>query len=335
MTQASSSQLDSILFELSPESNEQLQNFCGWHNQHLSDLELKLGVEINHLGFKFKVTGHPSRLHLAEHALRAWYAEAADKPLLPEDLHLLLSAAEIQHGLDQSTSASTEGFEIIRVKRKQIKTRNPNQTQYVRAMRNQDVNFGIGPAGTGKTYLAVACAVAALEADQVRRIILTRPAVEAGEKLGFLPGDLTQKVDPYLRPLYDALFDMLGFEAVERLIEKNVIEIAPLAFMRGRTLNEAFIILDEAQNTTIEQMKMLLTRMGFNSKVAITGDITQCDLPKHQKSGLRDAIDVLAEVNEVGFTFFQVKDVVRHKLVQRIVQAYEQAAPMSRHKDKI
>lgn len=335
MTQASSSQLDSILFDLSPESNEQLQNFCGWHNQHLSDLELKLGVEINHLGFKFKVTGHPSRLHLAEHALRAWYAEAADKPLLPEDLHLLLSAAEIQHGLDQSTSASTEGFEIIRVKRKQIKTRNPNQTQYVRAMRNQDVNFGIGPAGTGKTYLAVACAVAALEADQVRRIILTRPAVEAGEKLGFLPGDLTQKVDPYLRPLYDALFDMLGFEAVERLIEKNVIEIAPLAFMRGRTLNEAFIILDEAQNTTIEQMKMLLTRMGFNSKVAITGDITQCDLPKHQKSGLRDAIDVLAEVNEVGFTFFQVKDVVRHKLVQRIVQAYEQAAPMSRHKDKI
>jgi len=335
MTQASSSQLDSILFDLSPESNEQLQNFCGWHNQHLSDLELKLGVEINHLGFKFKVTGHPSRLHLAEHALRAWYAEAAEKPLLPEDLHLLLSTTEIQHSLDQSTSATTEGFEIIRVKRKQIKTRNPNQTQYVRAMRNQDVNFGIGPAGTGKTYLAVACAVAALEADQVRRIILTRPAVEAGEKLGFLPGDLTQKVDPYLRPLYDALFDMLGFEAVERLIEKNVIEIAPLAFMRGRTLNEAFIILDEAQNTTIEQMKMLLTRMGFNSKVAITGDITQCDLPKHQKSGLRDAIDVLAEVDEVGFTFFQVKDVVRHKLVQRIVQAYEQAAPVGRHKDKI
>ncbi|SFR53816.1 PhoH family protein [Thiomicrospira sp. ALE5] len=324
----SESQLDSIVFELTPESNEQLQNFCGWHNQHISDLELKLGVEINHLGFKFKITGHPSRLVTAERAVRTWYAEAEHKTLLPEDLHLLLSSADIQQGLAQAAASSTEGFELIRVKRKQIKTRNPNQTQYVRAMKNNEVNFGIGPAGTGKTYLAVACAVAALEADQVRRIVLTRPAVEAGEKLGFLPGDLTQKVDPYLRPLYDALFDMLGFEAVERLIEKNVIEIAPLAFMRGRTLNEAFIILDEAQNTTIEQMKMLLTRMGFNSRLAVTGDITQCDLPKHQKSGLRDAIEVLADLDEIGFTFFQVKDVVRHKLVQRIVQAYEQSKPM-------
>ncbi len=327
---SSSSQLDSIGFDLTPESNEQLQNFCGWHDQHLSDLEIKLGVEINHLGFKFKITGHPSRLMLAERAVRAWYAEAAHKTLLPEDLHLLLNSSDIQQRLSSASSDATQGFEIIRVKRKQIKTRNPNQAQYVRAMQYNEVNFGIGPAGTGKTYLAVACAVAALESDQVRRIVLTRPAVEAGEKLGFLPGDLTQKVDPYLRPLYDALFDMLGFEAVERLIEKNVIEIAPLAFMRGRTLNEAFIILDEAQNTTIEQMKMLLTRMGFNSRVAITGDITQCDLPKYQKSGLRDAIEVLAEVDEVGFTFFQVKDVVRHKLVQRIVQAYEKNTPLSR-----
>lgn len=318
MTQSSSSVLHTVSFSLAPESNEQLQNFCGWHNQHISQMELKLGVEINHLGFQFRVTGQADRLVKTEQMIRDLYAEAGHKTLLPEDVHLVLQSK----GFDQAKPVDHQQA-IVSVRRKPIKTRNPNQSNYVTSVQQKDVNFGVGPAGTGKTYLAVACAVAALEAEQVRRIVLTRPAVEAGEKLGFLPGDLTQKVDPYLRPLYDALFDMLGFEAVERLIEKNVIEIAPLAFMRGRTLNEAFIILDEAQNTTVEQMKMFLTRMGFGSKSVITGDITQCDLPRNQKSGLRDAIEVLAEVEEVGFTFFQSHDVVRHSLVQRIVQAYE------------
>ncbi|MBE0494292.1 MAG: PhoH family protein [Thiomicrospira sp.] len=301
-----------------PESNEQLQSFCGWHNQHISQMELKLGVEINHLGFQFRVTGQADRLVKTEQMIRDLYKEAGQKTLLPADVHIALQS----QGFEQARPIDYQQA-IVKVRRKPIKTRNPNQSNYVTLVQEKDVNFGIGPAGTGKTYLAVACAVAALEAEQVRRIVLTRPAVEAGEKLGFLPGDLSQKVDPYLRPLYDALFEMMGFETVERLIEKNVIEIAPLAFMRGRTLNEAFIILDEAQNTTVEQMKMFLTRMGFGSKSVITGDITQCDLPKHQKSGLRDAIEVLAEVKEVGFTFFQSQDVVRHSLVQRIVQAYE------------
>ncbi|WFE68144.1 PhoH family protein [Thiomicrospira sp. R3] len=318
MSESISRPLHTIHFELAPQNNEQLQNLCGWHNQHINQLELKLGVEINHLGFDFRVVGLADRLVQAEQILRDLYQQAQHKTLLPEDIHLSLQTKGFEQAkpLDHQQS-------IIKIRRKPIKTRNLNQSNYVNLVQQKDVNFGVGPAGTGKTYLAVACAVAALEAEQVRRIILTRPAVEAGEKLGFLPGDLTQKVDPYLRPLYDALFDMLGFEAVERLIEKNVIEIAPLAFMRGRTLNEAFIILDEAQNTTVEQMKMFLTRMGFGSKSVITGDITQCDLPKHQKSGLRDAIEVLAEVDLVGFTFFQAQDVVRHSLVQRIVQAYE------------
>jgi phosphate starvation-inducible PhoH-like protein len=212
----------------------------------------------------------------------------------------------------------------IKTKRGLIKPRNHNQAEYVRAILAHDVNFGIGPAGTGKTYLAVACAVDALERQEVRRILLTRPAVEAGEKLGFLPGDLAQKVDPYLRPLYDALFEMLGFEKVEKLIERNVIEVAPLAYMRGRTLNDAFIILDESQNTTCEQMKMFLTRIGFNSRAVITGDITQVDLPRGQRSGLRHAIEVLNKVSDVSFTFFQAGDVVRHPVVQRIVQAYDE-----------
>lgn len=316
--------LQTIQFSLQPESNEQLQNFCGWQHQHISQIELRLGVEINQLGFQVRITGQSDRLVQAEQVVRDLYQDAAYKPLVPGDIHLALHAK----GFDEVKPLHHQQS-IIKIRRKPIKTRNPNQSNYVTLVQQKDVNFGIGPAGTGKTYLAVACAVAALEAEEVRRIILTRPAVEAGEKLGFLPGDLTQKVDPYLRPLYDALFEMLGFETVERLIEKNVIEIAPLAFMRGRTLNEAFIILDEAQNTTVEQMKMFLTRMGFGSKSVITGDITQCDLPKHQKSGLRDAIEVLADVKEVGFTFFQSQDVVRHNLVQRIVQAYEKAGQLT------
>jgi phosphate starvation-inducible PhoH-like protein len=208
-----------------------------------------------------------------------------------------------------------------------VRGRGPNQKQYLAQVRANDLTFGVGPAGTGKTYLAVACAVDALQTDRVRRIVLVRPAVEAGERLGFLPGDLSQKVDPYLRPMYDALYDMMGFDKVARAIERNVIEVAPLAFMRGRSLNDSFIILDEAQNTSVEQMKMFLTRLGFGSKAVVTGDITQTDLPRHQLSGLRNAIDILPGVEGVAFTMFTSKDVVRHPLVQRIVQAYEKQEP--------
>ncbi|WP_459817517.1 PhoH family protein [Galenea microaerophila] len=310
--------LHRIHFKLTPENNEALQNLCGWHNEHLSQLELRLGVEINNLGFDFHVTGLAERLVTAEQVLLDLYQMAQQETLTPDQVHLRLHTL----GFDEALPASQQQ-KILKLRRKVLKTRNPNQSQYIETIQKHDINFGIGPAGTGKTYLAVACAVQALENETVRRIILTRPAVEAGEKLGFLPGDLSQKVDPYLRPLFDALFEMLGFENVERLIEKNVIEIAPLAFMRGRTLNESFVLLDEAQNTTTEQMKMFLTRIGFGSKAVITGDITQCDLPRQQKSGLRHAIEVLEGVPDIGFTFFQAKDVVRHSLVQKIVQAYD------------
>ena len=316
---ANLSALHTIQFSLFPEDNERLQNLCGWHHEHLDQVELRLGVEINHRGFEFSVTGLPERLVQTEQLLRDLFDETESETLTPEKLHLALH----ELGLDQAKTLDAEQV-IVKTRRKTIKTRNENQARYVDLIQQHDVNFGIGPAGTGKTYLGVACAVEALESERVRRIILTRPAVEAGEKLGFLPGDLSQKVDPYLRPLFDALFEMLGFETVERLMEKNVIEVAPLAFMRGRTLNESFIILDEAQNTTTEQMKMFLTRIGFGSTAVITGDITQCDLPKHQKSGLRHVIEVLEGVDNIGFTFYQAQDVVRHSLVQKIVQAYDQ-----------
>ena len=312
------SALHTIQFSLFPEDNERLQNLFGWQNEHIEQLELRLGVEINSRGFSISVTGLGDRVVKTEQFIRDLYVESELETLTPQKIHLAL------HNLDlDNPQALTVEQKLIKTRRKVIKTRNANQAQYVESIQNHDVNFGVGPAGTGKTYLAVACAVQALENEQVRRIILTRPAVEAGEKLGFLPGDLSQKVDPYLRPLFDALFEMLGFETVERLIEKNVIEVAPLAFMRGRTLNEAYIILDEAQNTTVEQMKMFLTRMGFNSTAVITGDITQCDLPKHQKSGLRHVIEVLEGVEDIGFTFYQAQDVVRHPLVQQIVRAYD------------
>ena len=312
------SALHTIQFKLFPEDNERLQNLCGWHNEHFEQVELRLGVEINARGYLLSITGLADRVVQAEQVMLDLYEETADETLTPERVHLVL------HGLgyDKAKPLTAEQT-LVKTRRITIKTRNPNQSSYIKSIKSHDVNFGIGPAGTGKTYLAVACAVEALENEQVRRIILTRPAVEAGEKLGFLPGDLSQKVDPYLRPLFDALFDMLGFETVERLIEKNVIEIAPLAFMRGRTLNEAFIILDEAQNTSTEQMKMFLTRIGFGSTAVITGDITQCDLPRHQKSGLRHVIEVLEGVEDIGFTFYQTQDVVRHPMVQKIVHAYE------------
>jgi phosphate starvation-inducible PhoH-like protein len=243
-------------------------------------------------------------------------AALAKLPTLP-----MLAAAE-PTGTHKDEPA-TQGYAVLRPHRKLVRARTANQDAYIRAMHSHDINFGIGPAGTGKTYMAVARAVELLENEQVRRLILTRPAVEAGEKLGFLPGDLAQKVDPYLRPLYDALYELLGFEKVERLMERNVIEVAPLAFMRGRTLNESCIILDEAQNTTSEQMKMFLTRVGFGSKVIVTGDMTQIDLPNKVSSGLRQASEILQGVNGIAFTFFTAKDVVRHPLVQRVIEAYE------------
>lgn len=312
------SSLQTLQFDLYPEDNERLQNLCGWNHEHLAQIELRLGVEINSRGFRVAITGLAERLVKTEQLIRDLYAQTEKDTLTPEKLHLVLH----ELGFDEMRALSEEQ-QLIKTRRKTIKTRNPNQAAYIASIQKHDINFGIGPAGTGKTYLAVACAVAALENEQVRRIILTRPAVEAGEKLGFLPGDLSQKVDPYLRPLFDALFEMLGFETVERLLEKNVIEVAPLAFMRGRTLNESFIILDEAQNTTTEQMKMFLTRIGFGSTAVITGDITQCDLPRSQKSGLRHVIEVLEGVEGIGFTFYQAKDVVRHALVQKIVMAYD------------
>lgn len=310
--------LNIIQFQLFPEDNQALQNLSGRQNEHIQQLELKMGVEINLFSFSVKIIGLPERLVRSEQAIRDIYKKALQNELLPKDVHLILQS----YGAEQNKTSYEEQI-LVKTRRKTIKTRNTSQYYYVQSIQENNINFGIGPAGTGKTYLAVACAVEALETEQVRRIILTRPAVEAGEKLGFLPGDLSQKIDPYLRPLFDALYDMLGFETVERLIEKKVIEIAPLAFMRGRTLNEAFILLDEAQNTTSEQMKMLLTRMGFGSKIVVTGDITQCDLPKHVKSGLRHAIEVLEGVPEISFSFYQARDVVRHSLVQKVVQAYE------------
>jgi phosphate starvation-inducible PhoH-like protein len=244
---------------------------------------------------------------------------SADEALTPERVHLCLQEA----GMTEAKVEAQPADVVVHTQRGGVRGRGPNQKQYLAQIRNNDLTFGIGPAGTGKTYLAVACAVDALQSDRVRRIVLVRPAVEAGERLGFLPGDMAQKVDPYLRPMYDALYDMMGYDKVARAIERNVIEVAPLAFMRGRSLNDSFIILDEAQNTSIEQMKMFLTRLGFGSKAVVTGDITQTDLPRHQLSGLRNAMEVLPRVEGVAFTMFTSKDVVRHPLVQRIVQAYE------------
>ncbi|CZF85531.1 PhoH family protein [Grimontia marina] len=312
---------------LEPADNSRLASLSGPFDDNIKQLERRLGVEINHRNHQFSVVGKPHTATAAINILKRLYVETAPVKgnfidLEPEQVHLAIKESGV---LEQNIESSIPyGKEInIKTKKGVIKPRTPNQAQYIANMVTHDITFGIGPAGTGKTYLAVAAAVDALERQEIRRILLTRPAVEAGEKLGFLPGDLSQKVDPYLRPLYDALFEMLGFERVEKLIERNVIEVAPLAYMRGRTLNDAFIILDESQNTTVEQMKMFLTRIGFNSRAVITGDVTQIDLPRNAKSGLRHAIEVLADVNEISFNFFQANDVVRHPVVARIVQAYD------------
>ncbi len=305
---------------LEPEDNERLRSVCGDLDQHLRQVERRLGIEINNRGNSFRLLGQPDAIAVGRDVLQGLYQASAEESLSPARVHLFLQDS----GVD---ALGDEGAEVpesaIKTRRGLIRPRGPNQARYLHRILTHDINFGIGPAGTGKTYLAVACAVDALEGDSIRRILLVRPAVEAGERLGFLPGDLAQKIDPYLRPLYDALYEMLGFERVHKLIERNVIEVAPLAYMRGRTLNEAFVILDEAQNTTTEQMKMFLTRLGFGSTAVITGDVTQIDLPRGQKSGLREASDVLREVEGIGFTFFNARDVVRHALVQRVVQAYD------------
>ncbi|NEV61905.1 PhoH family protein [Thiorhodococcus minor] len=307
--------------ELAPEDNARLANLCGQLDQHLRQLERRLGIEINNRGVCFRLIGEQESVRAGEQLLRALYAQTAEEVLTPEAIHLSLQEAGVDALLEQVEDRLPEV--VIKTKRGLIRARGPNQQEYLHAILKHDINFGVGPAGTGKTYLAVACAVEALEADRVRRLLLVRPAVEAGERLGFLPGDLAQKIDPYLRPLYDALFEMLGFEKVNKLIERNVIEVAPLAYMRGRTLNESFIILDEAQNTTPEQMKMFLTRIGFGSTAVITGDVTQIDLPRGQPSGLRQAVEILKDVQGISFTFFNARDVVRHALVQRIVNAYD------------
>jgi phosphate starvation-inducible PhoH-like protein len=291
-------------------------------DEHIRMLERGFGVEINNRGIKFQIIGPADVLVLVQTVIHDLYADTAQHVLVPEQIHL---AIRDSGGEDTAPASAPDKEVVIKTKRGLIKARGDNQQAYLRRIMTHDINFGVGPAGTGKTYLAVACAVEALERDFARRIVLVRPAVEAGERLGFLPGDLAQKVDPYLRPLFDALYEMLGFERVAKLMERNVIEVAPLAYMRGRTLNESFIILDEAQNTTTEQMKMFLTRMGYNSTAVITGDITQIDLPGNQKSGLRHAIEVLKDVEGIGFTFFQAKDVVRHSLVQKIIMAYDKA----------
>ena len=304
---------------LEPADNERLANLCGSLDSHLRQIEKRLGVEINNRGNLFRIIGTAKIVNITSRLLIELYESTTTDILSPEKIHLWLQ----DKAIDDSVNEQTQEEVIIKTKHGIIKGRSPNQRLYLNNIREHAVSFGIGPAGTGKTYLAVASAVVALEQSRVRRLVLVRPAVEAGEKLGYLPGDLVQKVDPYLRPLYDALYEMLGFEQVMKFIEKNVIEIAPLAFMRGRTLNEAFIILDEAQNTTIEQMKMFLTRIGFNSTAVITGDITQIDLPQGKQSGLRHVIDILDAEAGISFTFFKSRDVVRHPLVARILNAYE------------
>lgn len=321
---------------LAPDDSRRIANLAGQLGHNLQQIEERLGIEIRHRGSDFEVRGPEQATLIACELLSHLYKITEHNELTPDEVHLALQSSGLEEMMekleqgelalntpDQPHPSDESGITLIRTKKCTIKPRGQNQQRYVRAVQKHDINFGIGPAGTGKTYLAVACAVEALLKNEVERILLVRPAVEAGEKLGFLPGDLAQKVDPYLRPLYDALFEMLGFETVGKMMERGVIEVAPLAFMRGRTLNNSFVILDESQNTTREQMKMFLTRIGFGTTAVITGDPTQIDLPRGMASGLRHAIDVLENVTGISFTHFTSKDVVRHPIVQRIVEAYD------------
>ena len=329
---------------LEPNDSRRLAALCGPLDEHIKALERRLGLRIRNRGNAFRLTGDGRAVEAGRALLSRLYAETEGQEALGGDtVHLFLQeagveellAVDVDNGGEEADGRAAEARDgeapspraegLVSIRKKTIKARGRNQRRYVEAIRHNDLNFGVGPAGTGKTYLAVACAVEALESGRVERILLVRPAVEAGEKLGFLPGDLAQKIDPYLRPLYDALYEMLGVDRVHKHLERNTIEVAPLAFMRGRTLNGAFIILDEGQNTTVEQMKMFLTRIGFGATAVVTGDITQIDLPGNQRSGLVHVLDVLAEVAGVSFTRFGAKDVVRHPLVQRIVEAYARA----------
>lgn len=306
---------------LNPFDNRRLNSLCGRFDEHLRYIERRLGIEINNRGNNFQLIGDPNSVDIATQVLKNLYEETHQKDdLTPSQVHLSLQ----QFGGHSNKEIDTKSVDAtIKTRTGEVKPRSKNQSIYVRNILSYDINFGIGPAGTGKTFLAVASAVSALEQEKIRRIILVRPAVEAGERLGFLPGDLAQKIDPYLRPLYDALYELIGFEKVSKLLDRQIIEIASLAYMRGRTLNDSFIILDEGQNATMEQMKMFLTRIGFNSTAVITGDITQVDLPKGRQSGLRQVIGMLKNVSGISFTFFQSIDVVRHPLVQKIIEAYE------------
>ncbi len=310
---------------LEPADNRRLANLCGQFDEHLKQIERRLAVEISSRGNRFRVTGAPEKAQMGSDVIESLFRMTDTERLDPERVHMMLQETVMNESEACQVGAPSagDGGIVIQTRLKRIRPRGPNQTAYVERIYEHSLAFGIGPAGTGKTYLAVAAAVDALENERVRRIVLVRPAVEAGERLGFLPGDMSQKVDPYLRPMYDALYDMIGAEAVTRLIERNVIEIAPLAFMRGRSLNESFVILDEAQNTSVEQMKMFLTRIGFGSRAVVTGDVTQIDLPSGRQSGLRNAMRILEGVDGIAFTVFTKKDIVRHPLVQRIVAAYE------------
>src|SRR6056300_1363902 len=324
---------------LEPENPQRLANLCGRLNEHLKQIEKRLLVKIKNRGSEFMVTGAPEAVKSTSSIIRQLYVMTQNSQnLAPDNIHMAIQEGINIAAQENSTAENTPSTEqtagdnnednndellILRTPKASVKPRGQNQNNYVRDIVRHDINFGIGPAGTGKTYLAVACAVEALIKEQISRILLVRPAVEAGEKLGFLPGDLSQKVDPYLRPLYDALYEMLGYEQVVRLLEKEILEVAPLAYLRGRTLNNAFIIMDESQNTTVDQMKMFLTRMGFGSYAVINGDMTQIDLPKNIESGLSHALKVLDGLEDLGFTIFSSKDVVRHPLVRKIVDAYD------------
>ena len=313
---------------LEPADNNRLANLCGQFDEHLKQIEDRLDVQIASRGNHFRITGQPGAIEIGRNVIESLFEMAGRERLDPQRVHMLLAETVMSDETsgDEANGVVFDADELtIQTRRKMIRPRGANQAAYIKSVHDNDLAFGIGPAGTGKTYLAVAAAVEALDSEEIRRIVLVRPAVEAGERLGFLPGDMSQKVDPYLRPMYDALYDMLGTEQVMKLIERNVIEIAPLAFMRGRSLNESFVLLDEAQNTSVEQMKMFLTRIGFGSRAVVTGDITQIDLPSGQTSGLRNAVDILDGIDGIGFTYFTRRDVVRHPLVRRIVRAYEDA----------